>query len=114
MVVIMMYHHGMTLQEAVDFVGDLCKKSIDRFTQDRASLPSWGHEIDVQVQVYVQGLADWIVGSLRWSFDSERYFKKKGLQIKESRVVELTPVRVKNPAVSPKSPVSDDSAVRVC
>lgn len=94
MIVIMMHHHGMALQEAVDFVGDLCKKSIDRFMEDRARIPSWGPEIDVQVQAYVQGLADWIVGSLHWSFDSERYFGKEGLQVKKNRIVELAPVRI--------------------
>ena len=114
MIVIMMRHHGMSLQEAIDFVGDLCKKSIDRFTEDRARLPSWGPEIDAQVQVYVQGLADWIVGSLHWSFDSERYFGKKGAQIKESRIVELAPVRVPEPVVSTDSPVMTESEFRVC
>jgi len=96
MIAIMMCHHGMTLQEAVDFVGDLCKKSIDRFTEDRAHLPSWGSEIDAQVQVYVQGLADWIVGTLHWSFESERYFGKKGGQVKKDRIVELAPVRAQS------------------
>ena len=92
---IMMCHHGMSLQGAVDFVGDLCKKTIDRFIENRAKLPSWGPEIDAQVQVYVQGLADWIVGSLHWSFESERYLGKRGLQIKGNRIVELTPIRAK-------------------
>lgn len=103
----------MTLQEAVDFVGNLCKKSIDRFTEDRARLPSWGHEIDAQVQAYVQGLADWIVGSLHWSFDSERYFGKKGLRIKNSRVVELAPVRVPEPMALANPPISNESDDRV-
>jgi hypothetical protein len=111
MIVIMIYHHGMSLQEAVDYVGGLCKKSIDRFIEDRARLPSWGLEIDAQVQVYVQGLADWIVGSLHWSFDSERYFGKKGLRIKESRIVELAPLRVSEPVAFANS---NESAVRVC
>jgi hypothetical protein len=114
MIVIMMRHHGMTLQEAVDFVGDLCKKSIDRFTNDRACLPSWGPEIDAQVQVYVQGLADWIVGSLHWSFDSERYFEKKGQQVKKTRIVELAPVRVTKPVASASSPVMTEPEDRVC
>ena len=92
MIVIMTRHHGMTLQEAVGFVGDLCKKSIDRFNEDRPRLPSWSPETDAQVQVYVQGLADWIVGSLHWSFESERYFGKKGGQVKKDRIVELAPV----------------------
>ena len=113
MLVIMMRHHGMTLQEAVDFVGDLCKKSINRFTEGRACLPSWGPEIDAQVEVYVQGLADWIVGSLHWSFDSERYFGKKGRKIKKDRIVELAPVRAPEavtsaiPAVATESKVGD-------
>lgn len=110
MIVIMMYHHGMILQEAVDFVGDLCKKTIDRFIENRALLPSWGPEIDAQVQIYVQGLADWIVGSLHWSFDSERYFGKKGLQIKKDRIVELAPVRVSEPVV----PAVTEPEVRIC
>lgn len=114
MVVIMMRHHGMTLQEAVDFVGDLCKKSIDRFTEDRARLPSWGPEIDAQVQVYVQGLADWIVGSLHWSFDSERYFGKTGAQVKRSRIVELALVGVPESMASADSPIMAESEFRVC
>ena len=92
-----MNHRGMALQEAVDFVGDLCKKSIDRFIEDKARLPSWGPEIDEQVQVYVRGLMDWIVGGLHWSFYTERYFGKRGSQIKKARVVELAPVRVTEP-----------------
>jgi len=112
MIAIVMHHHGMTLQEAVNFVGDLCGKSVDRFTEDRARLPSWGPEIDAQVQVYVQGLADWIVGSLHWSFESERYFGKKGGQVKKDRIVELTPVRVSEPVGSANSLDVTESGVR--
>ena len=114
MIVIMMHHHGMALQEAVDFVGDLCKKSIDRFMEDRARIPSWGPEIDVQVQAYVQGLADWIVGSLHWSFDSERYFGKEGLQVKKNRIVELAPVRISEPMASANSHVVTESGASAC
>ena len=109
-----MHHRGMTLQEAVDFVGDLCKKSIDRFIEDRARLPSWGPEIDAQVQVYVQGLADWIAGSLHWSFDSERYFGRKGGQIKKDRIVMLAPIRVPEPVDSAEPTVVTEPGDRVC
>jgi hypothetical protein len=112
MIAIVMHHHGMNPQEAADFVGDLCKKSIDRFTKDRARLPSWGPEIDAQVQVYVQGLADWMIGSLHWPFDSERYFGKKGLQAKKNRIVELAPVRVPEPVAPANSPATAEPEVR--
>lgn len=93
MIVVVMMQEGLDLQSAVDFVGQLCKQSIDRFIEDRANLPSWGPEIDRQVDLYVDGLADWIVGSLHWSFESERYFAKSGLEVKKTRVVDLLPRR---------------------
>ena len=113
MIVVMMHHHGMSLQEAVDFVGDQCKKSVHRFIEDTHRLPSWGPELDEQVQAYVRGLADWIIGSLHWSYDTERYFGKKGPENKKSRVVELLPVRIPE-AVDLENPTQKGSKVRVC
>jgi hypothetical protein len=94
MIVVVMKQEGLSLQAAVDFVGELCQQSIDRFGAERASLPSWDPEIDRQVDIYVDGLADWIVGSLHWSFESERYFGKTGLEIKNTRTVNLLPRRL--------------------
>ncbi|PBK90175.1 terpenoid synthase [Armillaria gallica] len=93
MIPVVMNEQGLDLQSAVDFVGDLCKQAIDRFNYDRTQLPSWGERIDREVAIYVQGLADWIVGSLHWSFQSERYFGKTGREVKASRVVTLLPRR---------------------
>ena len=96
MIIVVMTQKGLDLQSAVDFVGDLCKQSIDRFHADRARLPSWGPAIDKQVATYVDGLASWIVGSLHWSFETERYFGKMGREIKKTRVVQLLPRRPSN------------------
>lgn len=93
MIPVVMNEEGLDLQSAVDFVGTMCKQSIDRFVDDWANLPSWGSQIDKDVDVYVKGLADWMVGSLHWSFESERYFGKTGLDVKASRVVTLLPRR---------------------
>ena len=91
MIVILMKHRGLDLQSSVDYVGGMCKHSIDRFIAERERLPSWSPEIDEQVKIYVDGLADWIVASLHWSFDSERYFGKLGPQVKATRSVTLYP-----------------------
>ncbi|KAG6828179.1 hypothetical protein H0H92_008910 [Tricholoma furcatifolium] len=93
MIPVVMNEEGLDLQSAVDFVGNMCRQSIDRFVEDRANLPSWGPDIDRDVAVYVNGLADWIVGSLHWSFESERYFGKDGREVKATRVVNLLPRR---------------------
>jgi len=88
-----MNEEGLDLQTAVDFVGTMCKQSIDRFNDDRENLPSWGPKIDRDVAIYVDGLANWIAGSLHWSFESERYFGKTGREVKATRVVNLLPRR---------------------
>jgi len=93
MIPVVMNEEGLDLQSAVDFVGTMCKQSIDRFMDDWANIPSWGPKIDKDVDVYVTGLADWIVGSLHWSFESERYFGKTGRQVKATRVVNILPRR---------------------
>ncbi|KAJ6531101.1 terpenoid synthase [Mycena capillaripes] len=91
MIVILMNFHGHTLQSAVDYVGDLCRSTIDTFQRDRESIPSWGPEIDEMVQRYVEGLEAWIVGSLHWSFMTERYFGKSGADVKKNRFIALLP-----------------------
>ncbi len=75
MIVIMMVHHGMTLQEAVDYVGDRCRETIDAFIECTKHVPKWGGKIGKDVEKYVQGLQDWIVGYVFSGFFSELYSK---------------------------------------
>ncbi|PCH37689.1 terpenoid synthase [Wolfiporia cocos MD-104 SS10] len=93
MIPILMIHQGLSLQEAVDYVGQLCKETIDGFIENQKRIPSWGPEVDREVVLYVQGLQDWIVGSLHWSFMTERYFGKSGAEVKRHRIVKLLPRR---------------------
>lgn len=81
----------MGMQEAIDYAGDLCKQTMNVFTENKDLLPSWGAAVDADVQVYVQGLQDWIVGNLHWSFVTERYFGKRGAEIKATRILEVLP-----------------------
>ena len=90
-----MNERGLDLQGAVDFVGELCKQAIDRFNYARSCLPSWSPQIDRDVDVYADGLANWMVGSLHWSFETERYFGKDGLEVMKTRRVQLLSKSVK-------------------
>lgn len=96
MISVLMNVHGLELQPAIDFVGDICKQSIDRFTHERENLPLFGPTIDRDVEIYVNGLASWIVGSLHWSFESERYFGKEGKDVKSSRIIALRSSRIRS------------------
>ncbi|TBU35420.1 terpenoid synthase [Dichomitus squalens] len=95
MIVILMELRGCDLQTAIDFVGELCKQTVDTFMENQRNVPSFGPRLDRDVALYVQGLQDWIVGSLHWSFMSERYFGKSGAAVKKHRIVKLLPRRPK-------------------
>ena len=74
LVMVLMKEHNLELKSAVDLAGQRCVECITRFEEIRQILPTWGVEVDQQVARYVQGLQDWIVGSLHWSFACGRYF----------------------------------------
>ncbi|KAG2120310.1 isoprenoid synthase domain-containing protein [Suillus cothurnatus] len=89
----LMRERSLDLQGAVDYSGQMCKIAMQRFEDNRANLPSWGEEIDRQVAIYVQGLQDWIIANLHWSFESTRYFGKDGQAVKRDGIVKLLPKR---------------------
>jgi Delta6-protoilludene synthase len=62
-----------------------------KFLDGLKQVPSWGPEMDRQVQIYLYGLANWPRCNDCWSFESGRYFGKKGLEIQKSRWVTLLP-----------------------
>ncbi|KAI9460024.1 isoprenoid synthase domain-containing protein [Russula earlei] len=89
MVCVFMIHDGLGLQQAVDRIGEMCKQTIDAFVRNRERVPSWGDRVDEDVKLYVNGLQEWIVGSLHWSFMTTRYFGDNGGLVKATRIVDL-------------------------
>ncbi len=86
-----MTHDGLNLQQAVDHIGEMCKQTIETFVENQARVPSWGDDIDKDVKLYVNGMQEWIAGSLHWSFITRRYFGDNGGTVKATRIVELLP-----------------------
>lgn len=62
-----------------------------RFMDAFKRMPSWGLEIDSQVEEYCQGIANWPRGNDCWSFESGRYFGDKGREVQKTRCVPLLP-----------------------
>ncbi|KAF9449745.1 terpene synthase [Macrolepiota fuliginosa MF-IS2] len=103
MIPVTMHQYGYSLQQAIDHVGQKCKESIERFEHNRQKIREdkkdrWDQDTKKMVEMYADGLQNWIVGSLHWSFESERYFGKAGLQVKKDRLVKLSPRRPLVPA----------------
>ncbi|KAG2101571.1 terpenoid synthase [Suillus discolor] len=62
-----------------------------RFIDGLAKVPSWGPSVDVLVKEYLDGIANWARANHSWSYESQRYFSTKGLEIQQTRRVPLLP-----------------------
>lgn len=92
MIIILQQRYGMELQDAMNYVGEMYRVSMENFVENKARLPSFGSpELDRDVAGYVQGLQDWVVGALHWSFMSQRYLGTDGAEVKKHRYVKLLP-----------------------
>ena len=92
LITVIMNQNNLDMQSAVDLVGAMCKEVFDRFMDLKHNkIPSWSPEVDEDVRIYVEGLADWMVGTLHWSFESERYLGKEAQKVRETLVVQLLP-----------------------
>jgi hypothetical protein len=79
---------GMSLQESINFVGDMIKHSMAEFQVEKALIPRWGDfAIDDQVDAYVRGIEYWARGCFEWSFHTPRYFGAELEEIKRTRIV---------------------------
>ena len=72
--VVVMNQKDLTINGAINYVAEVCEKSMNQFVETRSKMPSWGEEIDKEVSIYLDGLQHWIIGHLKWAFLTERYF----------------------------------------
>jgi hypothetical protein len=86
---VFMIYDGLNLQQAADRIGEVWKQTMDTFIENLGRVPSWGDDIDKDVKLYVNGMQEWVVGSLHWSFITTRYFGDNGGAIKATRIIEL-------------------------
>lgn len=86
-----MRQFGLGVQAAIDEAGDMCAIKTARFEKLYLDLPRWVGPVDLDVQKLVDGMGLCVGGVMHWSYESQRYFGKRGLEIKESRTLNLLP-----------------------
>ena len=84
-----MRNEEMSLQEAMDHSGRLFEQRIDDFLQGKAAIRSCQPRVDSDVQAYIMGLEQWIIGSTNWCFDAGRFFGHDVDSVKRTRVVKF-------------------------
>lgn len=85
---------GLDLQAAVDYIGARTHAVLEDYLALKHTIPSWGPEIDAQVQRYVQGLEYTLAGNVHWSFGCRRYFGAEVEEVKRTLWVTLLPQKV--------------------
>lgn len=89
-----MHEKGLSLYEAIDYIAKLSEDMMREFVELRATMPSYGPEIDREVSIYLDGLAAWMIGILNWTFCTERYFGKNVANVKATMIVKLQPQKL--------------------
>jgi len=84
-----MEEHQVDVPTAMEWLENFGKYRVDTFLRGVEELPSWGPEIDVNVQKYIKDIGYLVRGADAWSYESERYWGKKGMEIQETRQVTL-------------------------
>ncbi|KAI0125634.1 terpenoid synthase [Xylariales sp. AK1849] len=98
LVTIAMKEFDTDIQGAIDWAAKIHAGLVQQFNQIVLTVPRWGGPVDLDVQTYVDGIAQWVGANVQWSFESERYFGKRGLEVKKTRILQLLPQRAKTQA----------------
>ena len=86
---ILMNTMDMSLQEAMDYVGELHRSALRDYIENKKLIPSFGAEVDRDIRAYVRNMDDWVIGNLEWHFRSKRYLGDDNERVRESRVVTI-------------------------
>jgi hypothetical protein len=79
----------LSIQDALNEAGRMVIQRYIDFQRVRNELPSWGKEIDDQVNVFVDALASGIIANAVWSFETPRYFGNERENVKRTRRIQL-------------------------
>ncbi|KAI0062662.1 terpenoid synthase [Artomyces pyxidatus] len=107
-ITIVMHEEKTDIKGATDWVVRYHKTLETRFMELYEQVPKFGEPVDSQLALYVDGLGNWIRANDEWNFESERYFGKKGPEIKKTRWVTLMP-KERSQEIGPR--IVDDSVI---
>ncbi|KAF4575315.1 terpene cyclase [Pleurotus pulmonarius] len=93
LVTVVIQQFRMNIQDAINYIGNLHERLVDQFLEQWKCIPVFGGPVDAEVRAYCDMLGEWVRGNDSWSFESERYFGRKGTEVQANRVVRLTRIR---------------------
>ena len=89
-----MNEHNTDVNGAMQWAGNFLLGAAQRFHDAMAALSQWEEPLNSQVKEFCDGLGRYVRANDDWSFESERYFGNKGLEIQEKRWMSLLPKKI--------------------
>ncbi|KAF8964553.1 terpenoid synthase [Flammula alnicola] len=86
-----MHEHNLDFQGALHWLSGYATKTVAKFLADQKSLPSWSPEVDSAVQEYINRMGRCVRGYDAWSYETNRYYGKNGLEVQKTRKITLQP-----------------------
>ena len=63
-----MWTDKLDVDDGLLFVDRLVRDRVADFQMAKAALPSYGPEMDIAVEKYVEAIELWVMGSIEWMF----------------------------------------------
>jgi 5-epi-alpha-selinene synthase len=82
LVVVLQHHHQISLQQAIHMAIEQHNAEMKAYLELEPQVPSFGPDIDPQVQLYLRGLRHWMRGNLDWGLTAKRYMFKTARETK--------------------------------
>ena len=95
-----MHHFELDMFHAAEWVACYHKEVEARFLDTLTRLPCFGPGVDEALREYTtKSLAAWPRGNDCWTFESERYFRSKGAEVRKTGKTPLLAKRVMGPGM---------------
>ncbi|KAF8209071.1 terpenoid synthase [Mycena galopus ATCC 62051] len=105
LVAIVMRARKLDLPATLEWISSLHDGLVEKFLVAFGQVPHYSDpELDRQVTEFIHGLGNWVRGYDVWSFESQRYFGKRGTEVQATRMVELLPKVVAAPKSIAREP----------
>jgi hypothetical protein len=90
LITVIMAEYRMGLQDALNWLGTYTDGVVSRFLSNLKKIPSWDPDTDRKVQMYIDGVGQWVRGNDDWAYEAKRYYGDDRLRIREDRILRIS------------------------
>ncbi|KIK45444.1 hypothetical protein CY34DRAFT_10411 [Suillus luteus UH-Slu-Lm8-n1] len=84
-----MHERDVGLQEAINILTEMLNQRVDDYIRLKSELPSFGADVDAELEKYLHALENFVQGTVLWYYLSPRYFRGVDVTNRENLVVPL-------------------------